>query len=204
MRFNELLKESAPFAIKIMWVVLIAGPTIWLVASAIKQIGPDSTVSAYWAQAIGSVGAVIGAFLIANSQYRNQLRQSALKEKQKINAMHAVVAVAIEHAESIGGFAKQFPEDPIFRAFWRDGLGGSFEASVQALKALPTHELGEAELVVQLMAITGAMATIQDAVTDYMAARDISRLRQTYIRISAHVDNINYSWAEYRQHTLVD
>lgn len=200
MRFKEFLNESAPFALKTMWAVLIIGPTAWLLASVIKEIGADSTIAAYWAQAVGSVSAVIGAFLIANSQYRNQLRQTAKKEKQKMHSIHGVVAVAVEHAGSIGDFCKQSPDDYIFRAFWQDGLGGSFEASVQALKSLPTHELGNPKLVVQLMAITGSMATIQNAAAAYMLAKDMSRLHQIYKRIAVQADNIDYSWREYQKY----
>jgi len=174
MRFKKQLEASAPFAIKIMWITLIVGPAAWLFASVIKMMGPDSTVSAYWAQAIGSVGAVLGAFLIANSQSRRQLSQALQKDKQKINAMHAVVEVAVKHAASIGEFVEKLPPDDVFRAFWQEGLGGSFEASVQALKSLPTHELGNPELVVHLMAITGSMATINNAASEYMTARDLS------------------------------
>jgi len=195
------LESSAPLAIGVLWVSFIAGPTFWLVLSAIKLSGIDSNVVASWVQAFGSIGAIVGAFAVANWQTRKQQLQLEQQRLGRLQSLHAVVQIAALHAESMGEFAKKRPPDFAFKAFWNTALGGPFQAVVQALKAIPVHELGQAELVVQCMAIIGAMTRIQTDVEHYLSEPPLmERTLDTYTKVDVQVQIVAYSWGRFSEH----
>jgi len=198
---KAIIVDSAPFAIRILWVCFIVGPTFWLVLSALKHLGFDSTVIAYWVQAAGSVGAIVGVFIVANWQAKKQQQLDLQNELRRIQSMYAVVQSAAEHAKSMCDFVSQQPPEFAFRKFWSEGLSGAFEASLFALKSIPVHELGRAELVIQCMAIIGAMSKLQFILIQYMSTDSPEKLVQTYEQILTQVKITNYSWNKFSELT---
>lgn len=199
--FRKQLESSAPFAIGLLWVSFIAGPTFWLVLSAIKLSGIDSTVVASWVQAFGSIGAIIGAFAVANRQTRNQQLHLDQQKAGRLESMHAVVQIVADHARAMGEFAKDKPADYAFQNFWNIALGGSFQAVVQALKAMPVHELGKADLVVQCMAIIGAMTRMQTDIEHYLSETpSTERTLEIYAKVDVQVQIVDYSWRMFSKH----
>jgi hypothetical protein len=171
------------------------------VLSAVKLSGIDSTVVASWVQAFGSIGAIIGAFAVANRQTRKQQRHLDQQKVGRLESMHAVVQIAADHARVLGEFAKDKPADHAFKTFWNVALGGSFQAVVQALKAIPVHELGKAELVVQCMTIIGAMTRMHSDVELYLSETpSMERTLDTYAKVDVQVQIVDYSWRMFSKH----
>lgn len=201
MGFRKQLQNSAPFAIRVLWVSFIAGPTFWLVSSAIKLVEMTSTEAASWVQAFGSIGAIVGAFAVANWQAQKQQLHLDQQKLDRLQAMHAVVQSAAEHAKSMGDFAKDRPPDFALIGFWTTGLGGPFQAALQALKAIPVHELGHAALVVQCMSIIGAMTQMQADVEHYLSEQPSMELTvDTYSKVDLQVKLVAFSWGKYAEH----
>lgn len=200
MGLKSIIEESAPFAIRLLWVCFIAGPTFWLVVSALKVLGFDNTVIAYWVQAVGSIGAIVGVFVVANWQMRKQQLLREEQERNRLLAMYAVVRSAAKHALSLDQFAKERPEDNVFRAFWSDGLSGTFHAALQALNAIPVHEFGRAELVIQCLSMIGAMSKLQVTVDHYMSLNSNVLLDRTYTNVMSQAKMAKYSWDKFAEH----
>lgn len=62
------LEQSAPFAINVMWVCIIAGPTIWMLNSSLGLTDMDKTLAASWAQAIVAIMSILATWLIARQE----------------------------------------------------------------------------------------------------------------------------------------
>ncbi len=197
MNLSGHLERSAPFAIKLMWVCLIAVPCIWQLYGALKLAGMSDSVSSSWAQAFGQNAAILGAFYVASWQYRKQQSHTLEQQQQRRSAMHAVVQVAVDHAKCIEEFAVKSPDDLTLRAYWGIGLEGTYEAALQAMKAIPVHELGSSERVVQFMAIVGALGNLQALIDQYIRSGVPEQLNATYDQVIAQARIVAYSWGRY-------
>ncbi|WP_155741745.1 hypothetical protein [Pseudomonas putida] len=197
MSLSGHLERSAPFAIKVMWVCLIAVPCIWQLYGALKLAGMSDSVASSWAQAFGQNAAILGAFYVASWQYRKQQSHAVEQQQQRRSAMRAVVESAVEHAKCIEEFAAKSPDDLTLRAYWGVGLEGTYEAALQAMKAIPVHELGSAERVVQFMAIVGALGKLQALIDQYIRTGVPEQLNGTYDQVIAQAKIVAYSWGRY-------
>lgn len=76
MKLTGYLENSAPFAIKLLWVVIMVVPATWILFVSLKSYGILSAEIAAWFQAVGSVGAIIAAgyFPIAHDKGRERRR----------------------------------------------------------------------------------------------------------------------------------
>ncbi|WP_192558117.1 hypothetical protein [Pseudomonas allokribbensis] len=65
MSIRKAMIDSAPFAIRLVWVILLCVPVSWLLMSSAAKSGvlttPASVAAAAWMQAIGSILAIAGA-----------------------------------------------------------------------------------------------------------------------------------------------
>lgn len=82
MKVKEALRNSVPFAIRTMWVCLLAGPTAWMLMTSVESIVPvSSSEMASWVQAFGSIAAILIAIWVASSQRRAQQKDERAKAK---------------------------------------------------------------------------------------------------------------------------
>lgn len=190
MELKKELAKSAPFAIRVMWITLISGPVLWLLSKSIPN-------AADWIQAIGSIGAILGAVSVASWQSREQLLRQQRQEIDRRNAMHHVVKSAVSHSESMEKFVEEYPRYEQLKAFWSEGLSGAFAAAIQGLRAIPAHELGKADLVIQFFAILGAMSRIQALVDHHVNTDSPERLWETYGKIGEQTKVVKFSWGNY-------
>ncbi|WP_353231876.1 hypothetical protein [Pseudomonas helleri] len=203
--FKELVVSSFSFALKTFWVCSLASFFFVLVVITLRFGGSlKSSDVASWVQAIGSIGAIAGAYAVANWQIRKQRVQELLQQESRLNAMCAVVKCAAEHAESIGHFARLQHPDFAFRTFWTEGLSGSFEASLNALKALPVHELGNSNLVIQCMSLLGAMSKMEAIINHYMQLESAEHLDRVYEQIITQLAVVSYSWKRFTEFAGID
>lgn len=198
MGFKKHLEDSAPFAIRTLWACLIAGPSIWLVSSCITLSGLTASEVAAWIQAIGSIGAIVGACAVANWQIIKSQSQRDSDKVSSLMAIFAVVENAAKHASSVGSMVEQGPPDFAFRGAWQITTSGPLIASQQALSAIPVHELGDPHLVVQCVSIAGALNLLLAEVERYMAEDpSLESTSRAYAAIRIQSMTIAYSWKKF-------
>ncbi|CAB3904579.1 hypothetical protein [Achromobacter ruhlandii] len=105
---------------------------------------------ASWIQAVGSIGAILGAFVIGERQAA-KARENALDvyqaERRRIDAgARGVVNQLFVELVSLEMSATRLDYDN-FCALWQSMLKGTSQASVDAFDHLPLHELGTASRV---------------------------------------------------------
>lgn len=97
MKFRDLLVDSAPFAIRTLWVCLIVGPTAWVLLSSGKAFLPgSSTELAAWVQAFGSIGAIVGAVFISRQQYQRDAKRLEEERQSQSIKLGGIVVWAVE------------------------------------------------------------------------------------------------------------
>lgn len=194
---KNLFLSSLSFALKAFWTCFFISFFFVTVFISLRYGSSlTSTEVASWVQAVGSIGAIAGAYAVANWQIASQRLQQQNIEASRLDAMYAVVKCASDHVKSVQGFVKQTPEDFVLRNFWVH-LSGPFEASLQALRSLPVHELGHAELVVQCMSIIGYMSNIQTEINVYILAQESGKLDDIYKVLAPQADIAIYSWEKF-------
>jgi hypothetical protein len=136
---------------------------------------------AAWAQAVGSIGAIIGAFEVGRRQVaadrRQALEMDRLERERKRDATVAVVQHAVSQASAtVDGF-KRIPTDVLLQVLRTDlyGLG----AASDALFAIPLHEVGPAAAVVQFAQLQVTLRQMSRKVDQFASLdRDAALLAQ--------------------------
>ncbi|AOZ06547.1 hypothetical protein BKK80_12500 [Cupriavidus malaysiensis] len=136
-----------------------------MVLTAFTIFPPKSASDwAAWIQAVGSIGAIVGAYTIGQRQARASLDQAIhlrdMEIKAKGQAMTAVVEAATKHAASIRGLAERMPFVP-FYGYWRLLGKEETEAVIRSIEALPLHELASADKVIAVTGIRSSLARVR-------------------------------------------
>jgi hypothetical protein len=140
--------------------VLVVLSVIFLVALTIVHFSLNSSEIASWVQAIGSIAAIWGAFTVSNNQVKRQIEQKEEEKKRQAGALLAVVKSASDHTLALLDMIRQRPVLLVFGTFWNGIFSELFGMSVNSLKQIPAHELGDYDLVVNYVTITGCMVNI--------------------------------------------
>lgn len=195
-----LFRSSLDFALKTFWACFFVSFFFVLVVVTLKYAGSvKSSDLASWVQAVGSIGAIAGAYAVANWQIQKQKNQQEVQDKNRLLAMYAVVRCAAEHLESTRVFAEQRPPKAALNVFWLH-MSGAFEASMEALKVLPVHELGHAELVINCMFIIGAMSKLQLKINQYVESGAEDQIEGAYMEILTHANLSTHSWKQFSKY----
>ena len=97
MSAKTLLLGSAPFALRTLWVCLIGGPTAWVLMTSVNSIVPvTSSEIAAWVQALGSIGAIIGAVWISVQHHRKEEERRAKEESDQFVKLAGLAAWTVE------------------------------------------------------------------------------------------------------------
>lgn len=98
MDISRLVRESAPFAIKVLWSCLIIAPTAWVLMTSVSVVVPTSSSEfASWIQAFGSIAAILGALHVSHSQ---RVHERLAKEKEEAEHVARIRAIFRKAAES--------------------------------------------------------------------------------------------------------
>lgn len=200
MDFRTQLENSAPFAIRVLWVCFIAGPVFWVVSSAMKLSEMSSSEVASWVQAFGSIGAIMGAFAVANWQSRKQQIHREQEKSDRLLSLYAVIESAASHAKAMGEIAENRPPSCTFQGPWKSITVGAVQASVQALNTIPLHELGKAELVIQCMSIIGAMTQMLSDMNSFSEQPSPHLVDELYFRVDEQAGIVAYSWLKFSEY----
>ncbi|MFM0218242.1 hypothetical protein [Paraburkholderia caledonica] len=106
---------------------------------------------AAWVQAIGSIGAIVGAFQVGRRQIesgrRHALEMDRLERTRKNQAVVAVVHHAVSQAKAAEEGFRNMPTD-VLRTVLDRGIYALVEAT-DALFSIPLHQVGPSAAVVQ-------------------------------------------------------
>ena len=154
---------------------------------------------ASWVQAFGSIAAIIGAFAISYSQLKKQEMQSVRTARLKSEAFFAVVQNAARSGIAIGDLADQSPSSGEFIGVWKLHLEQITAASVNALKQLPAHELGSANLVMFYSGILGSLININSEIDRFLSSGqfDDEASKAAFFAMSLQRHMIEGFWNDY-------
>ena len=152
---------------------------------------------ASWVQAVGSIAAIWGAFWISNYQVIKERRRLAQESLAKLDGVLAVVKSAVDHSNSFLEFIGQEPHIFAFKESWDLIWSEALNGSVESLKAIPAHELGSYDLVVQFMMIRGAVSKVAMSVKTPNVPFAEQELVFMYHKTLNYREILNYSWAQF-------
>ncbi|MBS4090407.1 hypothetical protein [Pseudomonas rustica] len=125
----------------------------------VSLLNLSSSELASWVQAVGSIAAIWGAFTVSNNQVRQQIDQKKESDKRKAESLFAVVKSAADHFRSLENILREDISPQVFKISWSKAISDVMEMSLNSLKQLPAHELGNRDLVVAHIGITGGAAS---------------------------------------------
>ncbi|MEG1628568.1 hypothetical protein [Pseudomonas sp.] len=104
---------------------------------------------ASWVQAIGSIGAIWGALALGRRQIKNQASTKMDELEARSGAYLAVVESACKNSARLSDLVSNGTAVSGLHMLWDYHLGELFRTNLNMLKAIPAHELGSYELVVE-------------------------------------------------------
>jgi hypothetical protein len=128
-------------------------------------LGLNSNQLAAWAQAVGSIGAIIAALIVVWLQPR-----AALKVRQR--SILAIAEAGLARVQEIGGAF--IHEDPFTISSTLSGVYHPtvIEGIVQALTDVPAHEIGSRDGVIALLSLRDQFTFLQKAIDTYIQPRN--------------------------------
>lgn len=122
-----------------------------------------------WVQAIGSVAAIAGAYLLGERQNRvafaNAIEMDKRLVKQRQDAYIAIASAALRHALEIREFFTRYGDSPdqFFMIYDKRKIGGK----VKAIEAIPLHEVGTAGKIENWVEFHVSLINFENAVNSY-------------------------------------
>lgn len=170
------IREAAP---KWLWLYVCGVIAVGCITVAQNVLDLNKQDWAAWVQAVGAIGAIIGAFEVGRRQVVADRMQAIdmdrLERQRKMGAVLAVVNHAVSQAKAaVDGF-QLIPTD-VLREVLRSDLYG-LEVASNALFAIPLHEVGSAEAVVQFAQLQVTLKEMSRKVEQFkMLDRDAALL----------------------------
>lgn len=125
---------------------------------------------ASWAQAVGAIASIWGAFAISRSQQKSQQRIADKSSNEKIDALVAVVESSVLFVVVLRLVIKDKPHSIVFREIWRTINGPWMQSTVSSLERVPAHELGRGDLVRGYFGILGGVKKISALIDSAVSA----------------------------------
>lgn len=153
-----LLLAGAGFILAIGTLTLIFAP------KAGTFTPTSSSDAAAWLQALGSIGAIIGAFLIGERQAkanRDAAESARLKSEQDRQVAQLTVITLLYKLGKRFDTALSHDWDFV-RMEWDTGLKNSLHAGLNAFDAMPLHEIRNSSRVLAASEVRSAVQSIYD------------------------------------------
>lgn len=127
-----------------------------------------SADAASWVQAIGSIGAILGAFFVGAHQTKHarQLYEES-RERERKDKEQAQLAVITLLRHFGARFENCITENMFYlRMHWEFDLKNNVRATLQAFDAMPLHELGSGSRVRAAARVRSAVQSMYDAISN--------------------------------------
>lgn len=150
MELRKIVADSAPFAIRLVWVALIVVPCIWLAIMSLAKAGvltpATSVAAAAWIQAAGALLAIGGAALFPylhedrkekarHERLRQTLLMLAQNQREQLRLLHSTLYNAVHDfgAKTINPYLDN--EWPM-----------KWPPHIEALRAIPVTDIDASQL----------------------------------------------------------
>lgn len=140
---------------------------------------------ASWIQAIGSIGAIVGAYFLGSKQSRDArtlaLELESRRRAEQVDRYKATVGVVrLMATTTISAIEETEYED--FCGDWRRFLQHDLQTALTAFDAMPAHELGTDELIYQAFAVRTAAQSLFDAVRTVTQTTGLAKPQYQWLR----------------------
>jgi hypothetical protein len=119
----------------------------------------DASLMASWMQAIGSIGAILGAYWIGEKQMRVAEAKAERDKADRKRAYFAIAEVALVEARAIETFVNTPRINALLMIFETSQRRAGIAA--EALSGIPLHELGSAQAIAAISAMRAQMHDLQ-------------------------------------------
>jgi len=147
------------------WAAILSVALAWFLWKVFP--GADGQTLAAWFQAVGSIAAIIVAFLVGREQSKTALRAVTEEQRERRDSIVAVAGAAAEHARRIRDVLEQ--EDPGRAKMYNVYDKTVIDGIVHALTSAPTHEVGSPDGVIALLALRDQCAFLSVQMEKYLA-----------------------------------
>lgn len=180
--------------------------TILFTSHADIFIPKSSSDIAAWIQAVGSIGAIVGAFLIMGRQInatRMLAQERHWQEKtEREEAQLAVITLLRNFGEAFKNCREQ--QDMFdLQTQWNTVLKNNVPAALAAFDALPLYELGSSARILNVARIRSAVQSMYDITSNYvdeLLCEGDSQSETDYRKISdaiaTHSDELDDAWTK--------
>lgn len=160
---------------KARWYYLVVVPAIVFICTyfinGFQSHPPVASADmAAWVQAIGSIMAIAGAFLIGERQaetaLKNSVAMSVLAEAKKRDAILAIAQAASTQVDAIADYSENKKSHKLALLLCYEQR--IFLGIIDALSGIPIHEIGSAAGVAGLLGMKNDMIKIQTAIHKYL------------------------------------
>lgn len=159
MGFKVQLELTAQFAIKLMWVCLIVGPTTWIVVPLVNWVGMSKSDVAAWVQAVGSISAICSAIWIAR---RDSRLRAESEIKNKIDAAERSIVVAEDARKRVLAAINGARKLGVTAEFV-DAISADLELSQQHIKDVLSIQGMDSSIFTQLFVIRISVERLPDS-----------------------------------------
>ena len=159
----------------------------------------SSSELASWAQALGSIAAIWGAFQISNRQVERQQSERAEERNRQASAFFAVAKNAVDAANNFVSFTQHSHSFMIVRMNWNLMYSHSIESSFDSLKLLPAHELGTYDLVIAHSGLVASVASILVQTRNSLGTTALPEQEYIFLlqELSMRLSNLNFYWVNF-------
>lgn len=156
-----------------------------------------SADAASWVQAIGSIGAILGAFFVGAQQTkhaRQLYEESRVREREDREQAHLAVITLLRHFGA--RFEDCVAQDMFYlRMHWELDLKNNVRAALQAFDAMPLHELGSGSRVRAAARVRSAVQSMYDATSknvEKLVALDDPNSEDAFQDIASEIQNQSF------------
>ncbi|WP_330113972.1 hypothetical protein SA496_14460 [Pseudomonas sp. JS3066] len=157
---------------------------------------------ASWVQAVGSIAAILGAFMISHRQLERQQTERDRESKSKAEAFYAVVENAAKYSEAVRELVSvKRPPGVVFIMIWKKYLAHEIGLSIKGLEAMPAHELGSYKLVLFQVSILAGMIKANSDIESFVSRSSFSdqEIMEFYSEITVQFDLIDKFWRDFQE-----
>lgn len=160
---RKILLGAIAFIFKSLWVFLLVVVGMLMVVISMLFISKwSSSEAAAWTQAVGSIVGIFTAVAIGVHQTKSSSRQRSIEARNKRKSCLAVVEFAAQQGQACSNYLESLRNLRPYVSAWEDKLSSVNKFSLDALAAIPMHELGDHLAVLAYSEIYTNLASIRE------------------------------------------
>ncbi|MCK9801423.1 hypothetical protein M1B34_28080 [Pseudomonas sp. MAFF 302030] len=200
MQWNRLVERT----VWALWLLIFGGAALWVFVGSIGYFTKTGWLPkdvAAWVQAVGAIASIWAAFLIGNRQIREQNRIRREEQRARLLAFYSVVRNAAQNSLAFESLLTSDNSLAAVQENWQLMFSQMFKVSQRALSQLPSHELGNYDLVESFHSIAGSIDTLVAAVDSSLFSTAFQQQEFIFLRQNAliHCRVCRLGWERFEQ-----